>query len=367
MNIATVFSGIGAPEFALKTYFYQYVNPKIVFACDCGEANPLSEQDVTAIKSIASPKERQQLVKKMYLKLRKRHWVKETYFANYSSMGISEDSWHDDIRFIDGNCYKGKVDLFIGGSPCQSFSNMGHRKGLEDARGTLFYDYARLIKEIEPKVFIYENVPGMLNHDFGQTWETIKGVFKSLGYDFSFKVLNSVDYGIPQNRKRLFVVGFKEKQFSKRFCFPEPIPLICKASSFLDKDVDPKYYLGEKGFKFVTTHKGRARINMNIIRTEKRNQQFNWNGDFVFVPLEEIEGNPKIMNKAFVGLFEGKEGVARKMTPRECHRLMGFKDDFVICQNDVEAYKQAGNSIVVDVMKNLFDSIFKTGVFYEKN
>lgn len=358
MNIATVFSGIGAPEYALKTYFPD-VKQKIVFACDCGEVKDyLAKEQVEKLYSIKDQKERAIKTKEFYLKLRKRHWVKETYFKNYS---IDEERWFDDIRFIDGKPFKGKVDLFIGGSPCQSFSNMGKRRGLEDARGTLFYDFARLVKEISPKVFIYENVPGMLTHDKGNTWQTIKGIFDSLGYYFEAQVLNASKYGIPQNRKRLFVVGFKKKEWRDKFTFPNTIPLSINAKSFYEDNVDSKYYLKEKGFKFVTTHPGRAKINEEIIRTEKRNQEFNWNGDFVFEPLDGLKNKKNVLKSAYVGVYEGVKGVVRKLTPRECHSLMGFKNDFKICENDVEAYKQAGNSIVVDVLKEIYKSIFLTG------
>ena len=107
-------------------------------------------------------------VKELYDNTKKINHMKKSYFANYF---IDENNWFEDIRFIDGSVFRDKVDILVGGSPCQSFSNMGQRKGLEDARGTLFYDYARLINEIQPKVFIYENVPGMLNHNNKDTWK----------------------------------------------------------------------------------------------------------------------------------------------------------------------------------------------------
>ena len=361
MKIATVFSGIGSPEYSLKTSFEAY-NPEIVFACDCGETSPLDQKTVKYLSSIRDDSKRQEEVKKAYGVLRKRHWVKEVYFNNYSSLGIEENKWHDDIRFINGKAYKNKVGLFIGGSPCQSFSNMGHRGGLNDVRGTLFYDYARLVKQIHPDVFIYENVPGMLTHDHGKTWMVIQEVFKGLGYYQQFCILNAQGFGIPQNRKRLFVVGFSNEAAGKKFKFPESSDLKVRAQAFLEKNVDAKYYLGAKGFHFVTTHPNRAKINMDVIRTEKRNQQFNWNGDFVFVPLQKIKNNKGIMAKAFIGTYGGGKGAIRKMTPLECHRLMGFKDNFMICENDIQAYKQAGNSIVVNVMTAVIGAILQTGV-----
>ena len=139
--------------------------------------------------------------------------------------------------------YKGKIDLFVGGSPCQSFSMVGKRKGLEDTRGTLFYDFARIIEESQPKVFIYENVKGLLNHDSGKTWAVIQDVFNSLGYKFYSQVLNSKHFGVPQNRNRIFVIGFKNKQ--TRFEFPSRIPLDFKMQDFLEDVEDSKYFYNQ--------------------------------------------------------------------------------------------------------------------------
>ena len=245
---------------------------------------------------------------------------------------------------------------------------IGKRAGLDDTRGTLFYDFARLVKQIQPKVFIYENVPGMLAHDGGRTWDVIKSVFDSLGYTYYYRVLNSVDYGIPQERQRLFVVGFRKKV---DFQFPEKVELTTTASNYLEKnnDVDPKHYLGKKGFEFVTNpaYKSRARVNADIIRTQKANQQFNWNGDFVFVPIDEIKENKPIMERAYCSNWNGQMGAVRQMTYRECLRLMGFSDSFKVVVPNVAAYRQIGNSIVVNVLENIFKEIFKVLDFDEKN
>ncbi|WP_342278630.1 DNA (cytosine-5-)-methyltransferase [Candidatus Tisiphia endosymbiont of Myopa tessellatipennis] len=164
INIATVFSGIGAIEHALQRL---QIDHHIVFACDIDK------------------------------------YCKQTYFANYK---INENQWYNDIKVLDGNKYKNKIDLFVGGSPCQSFSMVGKRKGLEDDRGNLFFEFARLVDEIKPKIFIFENVKGLLSHNSGKTWETIEETIKGLGYTYYKQVLNSRDYGIPQNRERLFVI-----------------------------------------------------------------------------------------------------------------------------------------------------------------
>ena len=351
IRLATVFSGIGAIEQALQKNNEEY---EIVFACDNGEREvSISQEDIEDMKTLDNY-ERNRIVKELYEATGKNNYVKDSYFENYE---IEEDNWYEDIRFIDGNEYKGQVDLFVGGSPCQSFSVIGKRRGLEDARGTLFYEYARLVKEIEPKVFIYENVVGMLNHDKGKTWEIIQEIFMSLGYDIHWSVLNSKDYGIPQNRKRVFVVGFKNP---KDFKFPAPIPLTTTTFDYLEENPIPaKHYLGKKGFEFVTgeKNKNRARVNREIIQTQKANQQFNWNGDFIFEKLQTVSNNSAIMNRAYVGVYNQQIGVIRQLTNRECLRLMGFDDSFRIVVDSTNSYRQAGNSIVVNVLQNILNSI----------
>lgn len=361
MRVATVFSGIGAPEYALKHYF-PGLDVEIVFACDCGETKrQLSEEEIRAISKIKDQRERQRFTKEVYSKIRREHRVKDTYLANNPE--VREDQWYDDIRFIDGREYTGQVDLFVGGSPCQSFSLMGKRGGLEDVRGTLFYDYARLIQEIRPRVFVYENVPGMLVHDKGRTWQKIQEVFDSLHYRIFPKILDSSEYGMPQKRKRLFVVGFRDFG-NAHFEFPEPVNLDSEAADYYEEHVPAKYFMKRKGFEFVTNPKysGRATINQAKIRTEKRNQQFNWNGDFVFVPRNELLDRQDVLDEAYFGLYNGVEGAVRKLTPRECTSLMGFGNDFIICPVDVDAYKQAGNSIVVPTIAAVFRSILLTGL-----
>ena len=162
----------------------------------------------------------------------------------------------------------------------------------------MFYEYARVVKESQPKVFIYENVKGMLTHDKGKTWEIIKEVFDSLNYDVFIKknddgeenpIINSKDYGIPQSRERLFVVGFRKDLGIENFKFPMEINLERKVEDFLESSVEAKYYLGKKGFEFVTTHPSRAQVSEPVMRCQKANQQFNWNGDFIFEPIEKVQ------------------------------------------------------------------------------
>lgn len=360
LRVGTVFSGIGAFEQALLK---GKIDHEIVFACDTGERYiDIDTNEIKKMVADLSSNERQKIIRKLYNDTKKPNYVKESYFANYD---ITEERWFDDIRFIGKEDFKNEIDILVGGSPCQSFSAIGKRGGLEDARGTLFYDYARLVQELQPKVFIFENVPGMLNHDKGNTWKTIRSVFESLGYKLYFDVLNSINYGIPQDRKRLFVIGFKNHSIN--FVFPPKVDLETTMFDYLEPSVDPKHYLGKKGFEFVTNpkYKNRARVNHKVIQTEKANQQFNWNGDFVFEELDSKKHTPKILERAYVGNWNGKRGVCRQLSYRECMRLMGFPDSYKIVVPNVPAYRQAGNSIVVNVLEAVVSEIIRTGVFDE--
>lgn len=344
VRLGTSFSGIGAIEQALKRLG---VKTEILFAGDI-DAN-----------------------------------CKKAYLANYN---LSGDRWHTDIHEFDAKPFKGQVDLFVGGAPCQAFSLRGKHGGFEDTRGTLFREFARVVIECQPKVFIFENVRGMLYHDKGNTWKVIKNTFEEdCGYQVYFQVLNSKDYGVPQGRDRIYCIGFKNET---DFKYPAPIQLNKTMYDLLEDVIDDKYFLKEKGFRFITQSvnhtKSYTQINGNIQLCQKRNQQFNWHGDFIFHPYTEENRQPvdflekihqvknaeesyytenhvekrtiypdgkgnHIMRRIDVKC-DATRGWFRKLTPRECLRLMGFDDSFKIVVSDTEVYKQAGNSIVVDVL-----------------
>lgn len=353
LKIATVFSGIGAVEQALKQ---MHIAHKIVFACDNGERYlDKSYNDILNILKCFPEEEHEHVIERLYEETRKKNWVKESYVANYSDF-LGE--WYEDIRFLNGSKYRGSVDLFVGGSPCQSFSTYGKKLGLEDVRGTLFYDYARLVKEIQPKIFLYENVAGMLTHDHGHTWETICTVFHSLNYSIRYQVLNAQDYGLPQMRKRLFVLGIRNDINTNIVFPPQKILLNTTSKDYLESNIDNKYYLPLKGFRYVTEsnrNEGRARVNRTIIGCQTANQQFNWTGDFrIETPQPQHVADPRI----FVGEYNGQPAVARKLTPRECLNLMGFTE-FKIVVPDQIMYRQAGNSIAVPVLKCILANIME--------
>ena len=348
---------------------------------------------------------RKQYVDSLYKGMEKRNKVKQSYMANYD---ISDEQFHWNVAFLNGKQYTKEVDLFVGGSPCQSFSLVGKQRGLDDTRGTLFYEYARLIDEINPKVFIYENVRAVTSHDNGKTWEKMQAVFEELGYDFSYSILNAKNYSIPQNRERLFVVGFrKDLKLSKKFDFPLALPLEKRMKDFLIDNAPGGYFLPEKGVDFVTMEKNLTKrytqIDGEVQLCQKKNQQFNWHGDFVFQSEEDAEANaipelekyflsekvrkyvlatgtknfyskPKTdldiarpllntmhkMHRAGVDNYVTTDGRLRKLTPRECLRLMGFSDSFKIEVSDTSMYQQAGNSIVVDVLIHIMTSILES-------
>lgn len=362
IKVATVFSGIGSPEWALKRIGVDY---KLIFACDNGERElkETKEEIEKELKKL-SDDEKKYYIDNLYDKTGKVNYMQQSYMANYE---IDNESFYQDIRFLDGNKYRGKVDLFVGGSPCQSFSISGKRLGFEDTRGTLFYEFARLVKEIQPKVFIYENVPGMLNHDGGKTWKVISSVFDQLGYKWRMFKLSAKDYGIPQNRTRIYVVAIRN---DLNILPPSDIPKIeldKTMKDLLEKKVDYSYYHGEKGFKWITkplSLKKRVSINSDIARTQAANQQFNWCGDMIF---EKFNSNKKYPNNVYVGEYNGEKGVARKLTPRECLRIMGYDDDFKIVVPNQQMYRQCGNSIVVNVLEAIIKEIFKTNVFKVDN
>lgn len=368
LNIGTLFSGIGAIEHAFHRLNLKH---NIVFAGDLDK------------------------------------FVKESYFANYGHK-ISPLDWHTDINDFKPKAYKGSLDLLLGGSPCQSFSMVGKRRGFDDTRGTLFHEFIRVVHETKPKVFIYENVKGLINHDGGNTWRIVKKSFDQLGYKFYPMMLNARDYGIPQNRERIFVVGFLDHSVDLKV--PQKIDCDLTMQDLLEDFIDTKYYLKDKGVKFVTSEKNRLKrytqINGKIALCQKANQQYNWHGDFIYTEetnvkkfdefvfdvrdveekyylSEKVEryvlaggtknfstgtqtdlnvARPLLqsmhkMHRAGVDNYVTHAGRIRKLTPRECLNLMGFDNSFKQVVSDTQMYRQAGNSIVVDVLIALLKEI----------
>ena len=243
LTIGTTCSGIGAPEQALKQLG---INHQILFAGDC---------DKNSNKS---------------------------YCANYK---ISEEQWHWDMRTFDATPYKDKISIFVSGICCIPFSKAGKLKGTEDElHGDLFKHFCRIVRECEPKVWIIENVGNMLTSNEGADWKRIKTELDTLGYDIHYQVLNAKNYCVPQDRERLFIIGFKHRT---DFLFPVPIP----------------------------------------------------------------------QEKCIYDILEDTTPCIRPLTPRETLRLQGFEDSFKIVVSKSSAYKQAGNSIPVPLLKAIFQQM----------
>jgi DNA (cytosine-5)-methyltransferase 1 len=363
IRLATVFSGIGAIEQALIRL---NIDHEVEFACDNGgiEIEIDYPQELSRIKAMGCISEKRDYVRNLYKeKSRKTNFVEKSFLANYNVKG---DNFFYDIKLLDGEDFKGKVDLFVGGSPCQSFSAIGTRLGLEDARGTLFYEYARLIKEIQPRVFIYENVHGVLSHDKGSTWSIMKNIFDEIGYHWTYEVLDAKNHGIPQSRRRVFAVGFQDIHDFSKFNFPESRNLEYKLHDFLldnvadgkfisrdgrltidekvPQEIPESYYLSPKLIKYCLSPGTKnfmhhdAKIDLPIARA-----------------LLSTMGNS---HRSSVNNYVTTKGRVRALHPRETHRLMGFPDSYKIVVSKAQAYKQSGNSIVVDVLMDLVKAIF---------
>ena len=402
MKLATVFSGIGAIEQALHRMGIDY---EIVFACDNGdvELNLLEGEELeeyTRLKKLRSKKQLKKLEdielleilgkkenqiaedirskiqlmpnkidKKKYVdelyktRSRQTNFVKTAYLANYGHL-LDLDDFHLDIRFLDASDYADAgVDLLVGGSPCQAFSAVGAQYGLSDTRGTLFYEFARIIKETQPRVFIYENVRGLTTHDNGHTWEVMKSVFKDdLNYRISDpQILNASDYGIPQSRRRIFVIGIREDIECSDFVYPKPVPLKYTMQDFLEDNCafghfnynptdgelivekvpgkpDKKFTLTPAVQKYVlaggtSNYKTSTETDFPIARTlMKMMTQHHRAGVDNYITVKK---NPLVL---------------RQLSDREALRLMGFPDVFKIAVSSMQTLRQAGNSIVVDVL-----------------
>jgi DNA (cytosine-5)-methyltransferase 1 len=381
IKVGTDFSGIGSPEAALKRLNIPHHN---VFACDIDK-----------------------YAKKSFLELN------------------SPDLFYDDITTRD---YKEvpQLDLYVAGFPCQSFSLAGKRGGFNDTRGTLFFNVAEFIKVNQPACFILENVKGLLSHDNGRTYQTITDVLTNgggtlngqmgmdtiddgLGYHVYTKVLNTKDYGIPQNRERIFIVGFKHW---RTFNFPVKLPLKLKLKDMLQDNPNSKFYLSNKRIKTLESNKR----SIGFTDTNKKNiancliasyYKLPTDGEYIKVDdkyylsdkmLKFLNNHKEKYKESGFGRFKPNNGneiarclranaalcptdntviahslyprssktekdkKIRRLTPLECWRLQGFTDEeFYKAQkvnSDSQLYKQAGNSITVNVMTAILKKIY---------
>ncbi|AOR25053.2 DNA (cytosine-5-)-methyltransferase (plasmid) [Clostridium taeniosporum] len=246
-------------------------------------------------------------------------------------------------------------DILCAGFPCQPFSIAGKRLGFEDARGTLFFEVARILKDKRPKAFILENVAGIVSHDEGKTLNTIISILGELEYSVVWKVLNAKDYGIPQNRNRWYCVGVDKRifsNFSEKDIFPAKTKLATFISDFIEKNVNSSYNVSEIAKKNMEIHitafleKGKCKENQPIIANNIRPSKVSFSATGISPCLTAKMGTGG--NNVPVIYTLG-----RKLTEKECLRIMSFPEDYKIKANYSQTYKQLGNSVVVKLIEQI--------------
>ena len=355
VHIATLFSGIGAPEFAAREVFD---NVKTIFACEIDK------------------------------------FARQSYLANHDA----PLAFYEDVCDLDAKAYAGQIDILIGGSPCQDFSIAGQRAGENGERGNLIWQFYRVVSEARPSVFVYENVKGFVSINGGKSYQRFLDALRGMGYHCHAEILNTKDYGIPQNRERLYIVGFLNADEYHAFSYAPKQTLKLNLGDMLDREVDEKYFLSDRALAHfrskdanesiantLTTNPGHRRTDAFIkvageldiptfkrarqiydtdgvsptLLTAKNNQEapkviqrsrgFNKGGEFELCPT--ISSNSFEQNN----LLKGER--IRKLTPRECLRLQGFPEDFKIVVSDTQVYKQAGNAMSVNVVKMILERV----------
>lgn len=252
-----------------------------------------------------------------------------------------------DITQIDPKSIP-SFDVLMAGFPCQPFSMAGRKRGFDDIRGTMFFYIAKIIQHHKPKAILLENVKNFKSHDKGNTLKTVIKVLEDLGYSVSYQVLNAKDFGVPQNRERIYIVGYLG---NVKFDFPKPKSVKTRLGDILEDNVDPKYTISDKLWaghqRRKAMHKskgngfGYSLFNENSLYTSTISARYYKDGSEILI--EQKNKNP------------------RKLTPREAARLQGFPDSFKIPVSDNQAYKQFGNSVAVPVLnavaKNMVESM----------
>lgn len=340
MHIATIFSGIGVAEMAYRKVFGY---SSTIFACEIDK------------------------------------FARRSYEAN--ALNHQNVPFYEDVRTLDATKYRGQIDVLVGGSPCQDFSIAGLRAGVSGERGSLIWEYYRVISECRPRVFIYENVKGFLSIEKGRVYINFLNALRDLGYHCYAEILNTKDYGIPQNRERLYVVGFLDADRYFSFHFAPKKPLKLTLGDMLEPCVDEKYFLSERAIAGMRRKnpkfKGQFRLVSEfrgVSNTLTTNQGARRTDTFIKI-LGELDFKTKDANKRVYdisgisptlttrsgGQTEPKilqrllcSERIRKLTPRECLRLQGIDDDFKIVVSDTQMYKQVGNAMSQNVIEMIF-------------
>lgn len=274
-------------------------------------------------------------------------FAQKTYRLNFG------DEPHGDITQINEKDIP-NFDVLLAGFPCQPFSQAGLKKGFADTRGTLFFEIERILKEKRPKAFLLENVKQLKGHDRGRTLQVILKHLDDLNYYVKYEVLRAGDFGVPQNRERIYIVGISKDHFNLpedyEFQFPMPTYQKTRVGNILEQDVNEKFTISDALWE------GHQR------RKKEHQEKGNGFGYSLFNADSEYTNTIsaryyKDGSEILIDQGEGKN--PRKLTPRECARLQGFPEKFIIPVSDTQAYKQFGNSVAVPVIREVAKCIVK--------
>lgn len=275
--------------------------------------------------------------------------VQKVYTENFG------DVPDGDITKVDENTIPDH-DILCAGFPCQAFSISGKQRGFEDSRGTLFFDVARIVRAKKPKVVFLENVKNFATHDDGRTLEVVKNTMKELGYTFYQRVLNSVDYGVPQKRERIYMICFRDDLNVDNFSYPKPFKLKRHVEDLLLNDEElvkhlyvnrPDTYMSD----IIDDTYSNKPIRLGIVNKGGQGERI-YSTKGIAITLSAYGGG--VFAKTGGYLINGK---IRRLHPRECARMMGYPDAYKICSNANQAYKQFGNSVVIDVLQLITEQI----------
>lgn len=303
-----------------------------------------------------------------------------SHFPNHKNNG--------DITKIESSSIP-DFDILVGGFPCQSFSIAGNRGGFNDTRGTLFFDLARILQAKRPRFFVFENVKGLLSHDNGKTFKVIVSTLAELGYDVQWQVVNSKDFGVPQNRERVFIVGNL-----RGVTRPEVFPIRSndRTTSFVQRQLCNTLTARYEGAQAVGSYVVESKLNETIvydlksIKSKTRRGAIKKDGNVgtldqdcfqeIAIPVLTPDRAEKRQNgrrfkengePAFTLTAQDRHGVfdgvkIRRLTPLECERLQGFPDGWTDCVSDSQRYKCLGNAVTVNVTRFIFNNIFKYNI-----
>lgn len=283
-----------------------------------------------------------------------------TYQENYGMMPVGDIT---QIEAKDVPCH----DILCAGFPCQAFSIAGKRQGFEDTRGTLFFDVARIADFHKPDVLFLENVKNFARHDEGRTLQTVLGVLADLGYQSFYQVLNASDFGLPQNRERIYIMALKTATFGKvKFCFPQAEATKTALRDILQPNANAKIVersdlVIQKNYQPTLDKNGAPILPNRPIQIGIVNK--GGQGERIYHPL----GHAITLSAhgggagAKTGLYQ-IDGQVRKLSPRECARLQGFPETFKIVSSPSQAYKQFGNSVAIKVLVAILRQLEKLSI-----